>query len=131
MTRLTLLLALCLTPAFSRAPYGSASVRALQRVVDGDTFLVSLWGWPSVVGDSILVRVAGIDTPELRGVDSAQGRRAREYARVLLTRGPITLHGIRRDKYFRLLADIHVGGVSVGEELIKAGLARPYAGGKK
>ncbi len=124
-------LLLLAAPTLARDDYGGAAVKTLHRVVDGDTYLVSLWGWPDVVGDSVYVRVAGVDTPEMRGATAVQGRQARDFAADILRRGPIHLHCIRRDKYFRLIAEVRVDSVNVGAELLKAGLARPYSGGKK
>ena len=37
----------------------------------------------------------------------------------------------RRDKYFRILAKVMADGNEVAQELVKAGLAVPYDGGKK
>lgn len=37
----------------------------------------------------------------------------------------------KRDKYFRILAKVVADGQEVSHELVKAGLARPYDGGKK
>ncbi|MBT9528863.1 MAG: thermonuclease family protein, partial [Pseudomonas sp.] len=38
---------------------------------------------------------------------------------------------IRRDKYFRLLAEVWIDGHSLGDLLLKAGLAKVYTGGTK
>ena len=38
----------------------------LVRVVDGDTIMVNIEGWPDLVGKNIGVRVAGCDTRELK-----------------------------------------------------------------
>ena len=43
----------------------------------------------------------------------------------------IELRPLRRDKYFRVLADVYVDGKSLSQSLIKAGLGREYHGGKK
>ena len=37
----------------------------------------------------------------------------------------------KRDKYFRILARVMADDQEVVQELVKAGLARPYEGGKK
>jgi endonuclease YncB( thermonuclease family) len=52
---------------------------------------------------------------------------------VNLTLVSISLHLILlvSINYFRLLAEVWVDGESLGESLIDAGYARPYAGGKK
>lgn len=38
---------------------------------------------------------------------------------------------MHRGKYFRIVAEVRIYGVSLGEELIKEGLAHPYDGGTK
>jgi len=43
----------------------------------------------------------------------------------------IKLTNLRRDKYFRLLAEVSIDGEDLGYSLIKNDLARPYDGGKK
>jgi micrococcal nuclease len=43
----------------------------------------------------------------------------------------ITLENIKRGKYFRLIADVHVDGISLGELLIKHGHAVAYKGKTK
>jgi len=43
----------------------------------------------------------------------------------------IDLKNIERGKYFRIVADVFVDGESLADELIEAGIAVPYDGGKK
>ena len=38
---------------------------------------------------------------------------------------------MQRGKYFRILADVYVDGISLADNLIKAGHARVYDGGKR
>ena len=47
--------------------YGNAVVSEVRSVYDGDTFKASIDSWPPIIGKSIGIRVAGIDTPEMRG----------------------------------------------------------------
>jgi endonuclease YncB( thermonuclease family) len=54
--------------------------------------------------------------------------KAREFVRKMVTGKKIVLKNVWRDKYFRLLATVEVDGKSVGDELIKAGLAVKYDG---
>lgn len=117
------------------ADYGVARVAILIKVVDGDTILVDVQNWQEVVGKHIYVRFAGIDTPEKNSEKAevrALAQKAREFtAEQLQGAKIIELRNIRRDKYFRLLAEVWADGVNLSEELIKAGLAKPYDGGKK
>lgn len=110
-------------------------VESVVSVHDGDTFSADIAGWPAIVGRRIGVRVAGIDAPELHGecpCEVALAKDARAFVTYMLQNADtIELRNVRRDKYFRLLAEVWVDGESLGESLIDAGYARPYAGGKK
>jgi len=81
------------------------------------------------------IRVAGIDTPELRGKCFEEINRARAAKRITVemvrNADVIELRSMKRDKYFRIVADVYLDGKSLGEELIRTGLARPYNGGPK
>ncbi len=81
------------------------------------------------------MRVLGIDAAEIRGKCESEKRMAqaaKKYAVQLLRSGQtIELQNIQRGKYFRILADVYIDGKSLGKELIKAGHARPYDGGKR
>jgi len=59
-------------------------------------------------------------------------RKAKQYTVQRLREGKqVVLRNMRRGKYFRIVADVYVDGSSLGQELISAGLAKPYDGGKK
>lgn len=104
-------------------------------VYDGDTLTINIPDWPPVVGEQISVRVFGIDTPEMRGSTVSQYRmavKARDRLRYLLENAKnVKLHAVRRDKYFRLLADVYADKKNVGAILVGEGLAKPYFGGTK
>lgn len=90
---------------------------------------------PPVLGDHILVRLAGIDTPELKGdcaAERALAIQARDFlvAR-LATAARVELHAPARDTYFRLNGRLLADGQGLSQGLITANLARLYAGGKK
>lgn len=85
-------------------------------------------------------RLIGIDAPEL---GTAEGRAARDWLRALLPVGTeviaITVKD-RGDKYGRYLADLYrrpedaepgMSLLSINEQLINAGHARPYDGGPR
>ena len=114
--------------------YGHLQARLL-RVVDGDTIVVDIPGYPDIVGREISVRLAGCDTPELRD-KRAEIRRmavqAREMVRAVLAGCRVLeLRNVRRGKYFRIVADISVDGEDLAQMLIRAGLGKPYDGGHK
>ncbi|CAA0082718.1 thermonuclease family protein [Zhongshania aliphaticivorans] len=117
------------------AEFGDARVAVVRTIYDGDTFRVNIAGWPAVVGDSMPVRIKGIDTPELRGkcqLEKDAARAAKQFSVRRLREGRvIELRSIERDKYFRLLAEVWIDGVSLGDQLINNGFAVSYDGGTK
>jgi len=59
-------------------------------------------------------------------------RKAKQYTVTALRNAKaIELRNMQRGKYFRIVADVYVGGQSVGEGLVREGLAVAYDGGKK
>ena len=105
---------------------------ALVSVYDGDTFKVDLAGVHPLFGDDVLIRISGIDTPEIRGVEDRVkelGFEARDLAEKLL-RGAerIELRNPQRGKYFRIVAEVYLDGESLAEKLKAAGLAKDYDG---
>lgn len=93
-------------------------------VVDGDTF------WYR--GEKI--RIADINAPEVShpacAHEAVLGAQATTQRVVLLNRGSFTLEPIdrNRDRYGRLLRTVTRGGASVGEELVREGLAEQWKG---
>ena len=58
--------------------------------------------------------------------------KARDFSRYRLKNGKtIVLKNVKRDKYYRRVAEVWIDGERLGAELIKAGLAKSYDGGKK
>lgn len=115
--------------------FGNAVVSEVTSIYDGDTFRVNIAGYPDVVGHRVSVRVFGIDTPEMRGKCPAEkeaAQKAKQFTVEKLRSGKkIELRNLRRDKYFRLLAEVYIDNNSLAEMLIKSGLAIPYDGGTK
>lgn len=107
----------------------------VDYVHDGDTFTVTVPGWPAIVSP-IQVRLHGIDAAELgdpRPVEGSYADLARDWLTALLPPGTVvTLRAVRRDKYLGLLGEITtlVDGEQrdVASELVRRGLARPYSG---
>lgn len=120
-------------------------------VYDGDTFNAAVPLHGSVY--QIKVRLAGIDTPEIKS-KTPEAYRARNRLVGMLTdcevgcdderctnaklktlvggnRRLVTLRCQGEDKYGRCLADVVVDGASASEVLLREGLAKAYDGGKK
>ncbi len=73
------------------------------------------------------VRIAGIDCPEMRGPDSLKAREARDFAGAeLLSAQTVTLRNLDRGKYFRIVAEVYVDSLNLGELLIQAELCESY-----
>ena len=136
--------AFCLA-AFGLAPDVSASDRYgiagpvaadILRIVDGDTILVQARPWPQQTVE-VLVRIRGIDAPEIRArcaaIRAAAGAAKAHLAQLLPASGAVFLRNISGDKYFgRVVADIALeDGSNPAQEMIAAGLALPYDGGRK
>lgn len=102
---------------------------------DGDTCMMSLPGIHPLFGDHIPVRLAGIDTPEMKGQcerEKQLARQARDLVRSALGQaGTIRLRKASRDKYFRIDAHVMADDRDLSEMLIRQGLAVPYDGGTK
>lgn len=107
----------------------------LERVIDGDTIAVKAQIW---IGQEVrvLVRVNGIDTPELKG-KCVHERRLAQFARryVIDWAGShdLKLTNIRRGKYAgRVIADVfNDRGHKLAADLLQAGLGIVYFGGKR
>jgi micrococcal nuclease len=101
------------------------------RVVDGDTVVLNLdLGWHTWRHDES-VRLAHIDAPER--TDRARWAEAKAFVERLLPAGAeVLLISEKLEKYGRRLGRIVLrDGRDVGAELVKAGLAIPYEGGKR
>ena len=129
---------LALLLAFSvhaKPQYGSVTVSKVISVYDGDTFRVNIASLPPIVGKNIPIRVNGVDTPEIRGkcqYEKNLALKARDFVRGKLANAKeIKLTNLQRGKYFRVVANVLVDGVSLEQELLDNELAYEYSGGKK
>jgi len=105
------------------------------EVYDGDTIFVDLPDQHPLFGKRIGVRIFGIDTPEVRTKDAcekAMGYKAKKVLQQLLASADrVDLIDVKKDKFFRILAKVHVDGKPVANKLIQRGLAYKYFGTKK
>ncbi len=115
--------------------YGTVTVSKVINVYDGDTFRVNIDSLPPIVGKNIPIRVNGVDTPEIRGkcqYEKDLALEARDFVRSKLANAKeIKLTNLQRGKYFRVVANVLVDGVSLERELLDNKLAYEYSGGKK
>jgi len=79
--------------------------------------------------------LSGVDTPEIRGkcqYEKNLALEARDFVRAKLANAKeIKLTNLQRGKYFRVVANVVVDGVSLERELLDNKLAYECDGGKK
>jgi len=102
---------------------------------DGDTCTISIPGLPGIFGDRLPLRLAGIDTPEIKGKcdqEKMLALQAKSFLNERLARAQsIQIEMVARDKYFRVLSLIVADGLDLADEMVKVGLANAYNGGTK
>ena len=130
--RLLLMACSVAAPSFAHESVGYRfAAVAVDRVVDGDTFVATLHVHP-MFGDRAKVRVLGIDTPEIRGKcleERELAVKARDrLGRLLTDARRVDLVNASLDSFGRILARVAADGVDVGEQLVAEGLARRWAG---
>lgn len=102
-----------------------ASARTQSCIIDGDTLRY----------EGITIRIADIDTPEVRGfacaAEKARGEAATRRLLALMNEGPFALAGYDsrdEDRYGRKLRVVTRRGDSIGMRLVAEGLAREWDG---
>ena len=97
----------------------------VTKVYDGDTITVNidlgLKSWR--FGEKI--RLYGIDTPEIRGPERAEGLVARDALREMILNREVNIKTYRdkKGKYGRWLGVIELDGVNINEKLVMLGFA--------
>ena len=105
------------------------------RNYDADTITFEIGGVHPLLGHNIPIRVKGVDAPELRtanACEKAQGLKAKDFVKTTITAAKsIELNHCQRGKYFRLVCDVFLDGISLAKLLIDQNFAYPYDGGTK
>jgi len=120
---------------FISSAYAAPYVVKVRYVHDGDTIMITLPKMPAPL-DKASVRLLGIDTPEMASKCLDENKKALE-AKAKLNElignsKTLTLTDYKWDKYGgRIDANVIVNSKNLSQELIKAGLARPYLGEAK
>ncbi len=98
------------------------------NVCDGDTLDYEVFSCEETWHGLVRVRLAGIDAPELKGVDDARARRAQSRLIGMVLGRDCVLIPTRRwpDCYGRMLGHVFVGNSSVALQLLALGLAKVY-----
>lgn len=105
------------------------------RNYDADTLTFDIPNVHPFIGEKISVRVYGIDAPELTSKNACEKELARNGKKLVehLMKGAkqVNLLNIKKDKYFRILADVEIDGQDLRKILLKNNLAYEYYGGTK
>lgn len=130
-----LLISISLIIPQEKQTYNNITIDKVISIYDGDTFRVNINSYPGIIGENISIRVNGIDTPELRTKCKKEKLLARKAKQLTVStlRGAkiIELRNLQRGKYFRIVADVYVDDISLGDTLIHNNLAVRYDGGTK
>jgi micrococcal nuclease len=98
-------------------------------VYDGDT-VTAVVDLGFRINFTIKIRLAGINTPEIRGVERPQGLISKQRLEELILNKKVILHTQkdRQEKFGRWLGVIYLlnSNVSINEQLLKENLADPY-----
>ena len=112
--------ALLLVLVLVLAPPGLAQTTiTIDRCYDGDTCTST---------DGEKIRLACIDTPELRGkrADPIPAKAARDYLNGLVAGEEVSIKRITKDRYGRTVAELTKDGVNIQERLVDKGFASVY-----
>ena len=88
----------------------------IENCYDGDTCTTT---------EGEKIRLACIDTPELRGkkADPIPAKAARDYLNDLVAGSTVTIRRITEDRYGRTVAELTKGAMNIQEHLVKKGFA--------
>jgi micrococcal nuclease len=121
---------LLVAAAAAQEPLPGPYTARVERVIDGDSIEANVTIW---LGQQVLttVRLAGVDTAELRAACPAareQAQAAKAFLAERLEGGTVTLTSIETDKYGgRVVAHVtDAAGTDMAAALLAEGLARPY-----
>ena len=91
----------------------------IQSCYDGDTCTTT---------EGEKIRLACIDTPELRGqkADPIPAKAARDYLNDLVAGSTVTIRRIIEDRYGRTVAELSKGPMNIQEHLVEKGFASIY-----
>lgn len=103
---------------------------------DGDSITFDIPNAPPIMGKDMVIRLRGIDTPEIKKSKCKQEKKLALLAKnrvhsLLKDAKVVNLHRTGRGKYFRILADIEFDGRDLATILLKEKLAVPYFGGTR
>lgn len=101
----------------------------VTKVIDGDTLYLDISLGFYVTLKDVVVRLYGINTPEIRGIEREQGLISKQIVTDELLGKEVTIRSFKgkdSDKYGRWLVYIFLGDVNYNQTLIDRGLAIAY-----
>lgn len=100
-----------------------------HRCYHAHSCFVTIPGVPDIFGDILLIRLEGIETPEILGKceeEKKLAKEARNYVNTILENArEIDLFNLERGEHFNLIAKIMVNGKNISELMIKKKFAVP------
>ena len=106
-------------------------VQSIVRIYDGNTIKVNLKCDDNVFCRDLLIRVKGIDTPQLKAsnrCEKIKAKQAYDLTKSFLQGANIELRNCVSDK-IRFFCDVYSNGRNLADELVKQNLAYPSNGG--
>ena len=99
--------------------YGVLPITIIKNCYDGDTCT-------TIDGETI--RLACIDTPELKGrkADPIPAKEARDFLNNLVTNEEVSIRRITKDRYGRTVAELFKNDINVQELIVKKGFGKIY-----
>jgi micrococcal nuclease len=103
------------------------------KVYDGDTFTINLDLGFYIAYNEQVIRLARVNTPEIRGEERKEGLKVRDIVRSLILDKEVTIKTIKdkKEKYGRYLAEIEFNDengklINLSDYLIENGLGKLY-----
>jgi len=98
----------------------------VRSVYDGDTITVDIDLGFNVWLRAEKVRLARINSPEIRGVEKESGEKARDWLRQAIGGEKVVIktHKDQKGKYGRWIADVIHNGSCINDVLVAKGLAK-------
>jgi len=99
------------------------------KIYDGDTITVDIDLGFGIVLRNQMLRLYGVDTPELRGEEKVLGYKVRDEVRKMIAKGyVITIKTIKdkKGKYGRWIVVVFIDGKNLNKHLIKSGYGQEY-----
>ena len=97
-------------------------------VYDGDSITIDIDLGFGIIMKKQKIRLAEIDTPELRGDEREQGLISRDWLREKILEKNISINTIKdtTGKYGRYIGYIYLNGINLNEQMLNEGLAEDY-----